>query len=404
MPPLRTTLRRSALALVAAAVALALGEVAVRAVRPWHRGLRTLLYVPRLAPDFEDARSTEELLERSTIGFSPFCNFSGFVLNSRGFLTPEYRVEKPAGTLRVVALGDSFTFRPAGVPFAQQWTTLLGPQLERALGQAVEVVNLGMSGAGPRFERRLWQLEGSRLAPDVALLALFVGNDFLDEECAFRAGLARTASPLDELLLRGSLLYRAGRNAWLARSGWLESAAERAAHLAAAVPAAADARGGYELASYPPLYDDGAPSLAERAWLDVEAWRMSLFLPEHRAGFGRALGSVAATVEGLARDVARSGARLVVVLVPDEAQVHPAVLRVVADHAQRTPDQYDRDLPQRALGERLRSSAIEVLDLLPPFRAAAPAARLYRPRDTHWNVAGNALAARCIAEHLARGP
>jgi hypothetical protein len=37
------------------------------------------------------------------------------------------------------------------------------------------------------------------------------------------------------------------------------------------------------------------------------------------------------------------------------------------------------------------------VDLLPAFRSAARTTRLYKPRDTHWNIAGNRLAAREIA-------
>jgi hypothetical protein len=43
---------------------------------------------------------------------------------------------------------------------------------------------------------------------------------------------------------------------------------------------------------------------------------------------------------------------------------------------------------------------IDVLDLLEPVREAAQQQRLYMPRDSHWIIAGNALAAKLIAEHV----
>ena len=41
--------------------------------------------------------------------------------------------------------------------------------------------------------------------------------------------------------------------------------------------------------------------------------------------------------------------------------------------------------------------AIPFLDLLPAFVEAGQRTRLYKPRDTHWNLAGNRLAAEVIA-------
>jgi hypothetical protein len=40
----------------------------------------------------------------------PFAVWGGFVMNAHGLATPAYSVDKPPGTWRIVALGDSFTF------------------------------------------------------------------------------------------------------------------------------------------------------------------------------------------------------------------------------------------------------------------------------------------------------
>jgi len=40
------------------------------------------------------------------------------------------------------------------------------------------------------------------------------------------------------------------------------------------------------------------------------------------------------------------------------------------------------------------------LDLLPSFVAASKTTRLYKPNDTHWNIAGNSFAAELISRHL----
>ena len=75
----------------------------------------------------------------------------GTPLNSGGFKDVEHPRHKPAGTYRIVALGDSFAF--GSVPYADNYLTLFG----RRLGQGarpVEVINMGISGARRTPTRR----------------------------------------------------------------------------------------------------------------------------------------------------------------------------------------------------------------------------------------------------------
>jgi hypothetical protein len=60
------------------------------------------------------------------------------------------------------------------------------------------------------------------------------------------------------------------------------------------------------------------------------------------------------------------------------------------------------DQPNRALAAELAHDGIPMLDLLPVFRAGTETGRLYKPQDTHWNIAGNELAARQIAAFVRR--
>ena len=56
--------------------------------------------------------------------------------------------------------------------------------------------------------------------------------------------------------------------------------------------------------------------------------------------------------------------------------------------------------PSRVLAEALENAGVATLDLTPAFQSAAPVTRLYKPRDTHWNVAGNRLASEAIVAVL----
>jgi hypothetical protein len=91
----------------------------------------------------------------------------------------------------------------------------------------------------------------------------------------------------------------------------------------------------------------------------------------------------------------------VVVLIPEETQLDPELqaalpltYRLYREHAM------DFRQPSRIVGERLGAAGIPYLDLYPAFAAAAPTERLYKPFDSHWNIAGNRLAAEQIATFL----
>jgi hypothetical protein len=95
----------------------------------------------------------------------------------------EFAYAKPAGTLRVLALGDSNT---QGYEVGQDAT--FAAVLERYLvahGKRAEVLNAGVSGFGTAEELAYLENEGLKYAPDVVVLG-FYANDFEDN---LKAGL-----------------------------------------------------------------------------------------------------------------------------------------------------------------------------------------------------------------------
>jgi hypothetical protein len=107
-----------------------------------------------------------------------------FATNSRGLRdSREFPYAKPAGTLRVIALGDSHT---QGYEVRQSAT--FGAVLERYLrhrGVRAEVLNAGVSGFSTAEELAYLENEGYRYQPDVVVLG-FYANDFEDN---LKAGL-----------------------------------------------------------------------------------------------------------------------------------------------------------------------------------------------------------------------
>ena len=110
-----------------------------------------------------------------------------FTTNSRGFHnTREFAYQKPAGTLRVLVLGDSNT---QGSEIRQDHT--FSSVLEHALtrpGRTTEVINTGVSGFGTAEQLVLLENEGLKYHPDVVVLGFFA-NDFDDNLKADLFGL-----------------------------------------------------------------------------------------------------------------------------------------------------------------------------------------------------------------------
>lgn len=382
--PIRPWLGRFLALAIGCAAALGLLEVGLRALRPSHSGLRALLYQATLPTAYGRIADLPGLLETTVVGYRPHTEFGGYVLNGRGLRTHEYGATPAPGVFRVVALGDSFVF--GGVAEADHWCG----HLERALATrhppAAEVLRMGVLGTGPPFYLRLWEVEGARLGASVVVVGVFVGNDFFDEQGrpeGWRGRLDQAAAVSYAVRLARNLLR-------------LEAPVARP-------PEASGARhpsGGFDVPGY--VYDDTRAQFSPEAYAEVERDRMTLCLRSAGGRFAVRLERVMRVLRELDAQVRRSGARLVVMMMPDEYQVHADVAALAARAEGRALDAYDLDRPQRELGLALRNEGIDALDLLPAFRDRGTAERLYVPRDTHWNRAGHRLAAEQLAAHLER--
>ncbi|MGH7788190.1 MAG: SGNH/GDSL hydrolase family protein [Candidatus Binatia bacterium] len=100
--------------------------------------------------------------------------------NSLGFRDVEHATAKPADTLRIVGLGDSFTYG-VGADFADTYLALVEQRLNQRADAArrVEIVKLGMPRHFPLLERRTLEDVGLRFAPDLVLVAV-LPNDVID--------------------------------------------------------------------------------------------------------------------------------------------------------------------------------------------------------------------------------
>ena len=291
---------------------------------------------------------------------APFSYDYDFRINSRGFKDVEFTTEKAPGTIRVVALGDSFTY--GAVPYDHTYVTLLKKALHERFGN-VELLNMGIPGTGPRDYLELFATEAAPLRPDVVVVSVFLGNDFV-------GGTRRVRSYLYELVRYVVRLRTQARKHIYHGAG---------------------------------TYDDDAPVFTDEFYLQLERDRSLVFRRE--------LGHIEPSVRTALNDLAeikrladRLAVRLYMVLLPDEVQVDPDLRDKVLQSAGHPASDYDFGGLNRRISAFLDALGVEHLDLLPGFLAQGGQTRLYRINDSHLNIAGNRLAAEMIFADMVRRP
>lgn len=277
-------------------------------------------------------------------------------VNSQGFRADRaYSPEAPPGTLRIVAVGDSFTFGQ-GVEVEETFAARL-----EGLLPGTEVVNLGVSGYGTDQQLLMLRHRGLAFRPDVVLLGLLVTNVLRNDD--------RVHGPY------AKPVFRLGPDGRLALAN---------------VPVPA-----------PGPEPSPRPGLLGRS-------RLARFVRDRLeyGGFGKAWPLTAAILRETVATSRQAGARLVVLLIPTRDAVEGSRLdrwrqaRMIRRVAGLVP----RSLAEDA--EDAEDTAdVEVLDLAPALIArfqAAPREPLFYARDGHLTAAGHAVAAAALARHLTR--
>jgi hypothetical protein len=148
------------------------------------------------------------------------------------------------------------------------------------------------------------------------------------------------------------------------------------------------------------IYKDEKPTFSIRDFMVIESRRAVMYTNDW-APLEPSVDAACKTLSTMLDVCQAHGTELFVAILPDEKQISPWLRNALAKRSQRfAPEKVDYDRPTRLLAECLRLRRIEHLDLLPAFRNPKIRWRLYKPRDTHWNIAGNDLAAEHIADAL----
>jgi hypothetical protein len=370
--------------------------------------------------------------------------------NALGFREPRLPAPKPPATVRIVAIGDSFT-QGYGVNESEAYPQ----QLEALLGawdptRRYEVINLGVPGACP--PDYLYNLREVGLAyhPDVVLVGLMANdvgdidirhlghpsalevlqnlqNARLDHRPAWKRlpslvwpalynFLGDRARPLKaELASSDTAVARVGAEAdrppalrptvppeqWRGDLITVAGRFNRRTQVEAALAGQGDEligrlapilAGGWSFVS-----PDWSPYFTLMGLVQPDIYADGVLLP---ARFDAAWNMMVADLRQIDVVARRAGARTVIVFIPTAYQVTPASWRFLEKYRIRSDE---RTLTDTAFADRLKqfgaAADIPVIDLLGPLRSQA-SRRLYFIRDGHWTPEGHALAAVELADAL----
>lgn len=188
---------RFALPVLAVCLALGLAELGVRV-------LQSLGALPRVSSSrlFPSHPYSPRMIRSENPILQVEWDASDPLINAAGFRGAEPDLEKPPGTFRIAALGDSVTFG-LGLPSEKTYASRLEARLNRGGGDAArhyEVLNLGVNGYGTPHELEMLRSKGLLYEPDVILIG-YVLNDFMPLEVMFYAiiELERVRERIDAL-------------------------------------------------------------------------------------------------------------------------------------------------------------------------------------------------------------
>ncbi|HEU4597610.1 MAG TPA: SGNH/GDSL hydrolase family protein [Pyrinomonadaceae bacterium] len=351
-------------------------------------------------------------------------------INSEGLRDGEHSKQKPAGTVRVAVLGDSYA-EALQVEQEEAFWSLMEERLRTCAafgGRRVEVINFGVSGYGTAQElftlrERVWDY-----SPDIVLLAVTTNNDLIDNSRALKGTdempyfvLREGRLVLDDSFRdnksfrwRQSALSRAGR--WLRDSLRFVQAIHQS-H--GALKSKLDAYRERRAAAAREPKDKGAAHATDTKTTPGRQAPAPLDEPGvAHAIYREPTGAVADTVwketwevterllVTLSEEVRGRGAKFLMVTLSNPIQVHPEpAARAAFQSRLGVQDLFYPERRFKALGER---HGFDVFNLAPAFQLHAERNRIFlhgfgeQLGNGHWNESGHALAGELIAAELCR--
>ena len=293
--------------------------------------------------------------------------------NSRGHRDAEVEIPKPAGIFRILMIGDSFTVG-ANVEQSEAYPQQLERILNAGAGGKFEVVNAGVGGWSPFQYAEFLEHYGELYQPDLVLVGLFVGNDIYLDRFAV------------EQTLTAVLGRRVSREAVLNRWTTLRILAYENSHTARALMRIKPDNMNF--------VRDDCTDFTEY-YVAIQKKRIDAHKAKPTGEESQLAIANVAELKRMQSIANEMGVKLLVVVLPDENQINPALQeQVIPADEQR---EYDFNMPQKFLQDIFETQDIASLDLLDVIRSDE---RCLYMNDTHWVPAGHLLVAEQIRDYL----
>lgn len=353
---IKTIFERFVVVFVSTVLGLVLFEIGLRLFAPqyrvcpikldWCRSDETLPYLPK--PDYQGSMFRKDQYDIT------------FRTNSSGFRNSHDISTKKPGTMRVIFLGDSFTFG-WGVSDDEVLTYLFEKGLT-ARGQNVEVINAAVYG----FDIDEYEIQLGRLLeykPDIIYLGFCLENDF-------------NYTVRDAGVVKEELRAERKKPSFYVRETFNNL------HVVSFIRDRL-----YIL--FP-----GIRNLLFRAGVNN---KRDIFLKIYPDSLQRLLNETEKALVKMNKECHARGIKFIVFLIPMREQVYNrAALNAFSD--------YDADRPNKALIQILNRNHILYIDLLPVFIGESKVSKekLYFDSDPHWTKSGQRLTADTLIKEFGK--
>jgi hypothetical protein len=294
-------------------------------------------------------------------------------VNEHGFVDRPWGPRRP-GVPRVVVLGDSFV-EAAQVTMDQGFGRRLEAAMSARGGEPVEVLSMGVPGAGTSTALGLLETYALPREPDLVLLGFLVSNDVLNNHPLLEPKGDKPFHRLDGGRLLSTDAASTMASAWQVRPLWSVSHAWRL--LARGLVARQLSRDRLERGGGMPIdlrvHDPAGGPIWEEAWAVTEA-----------------------LIAAMAQRCSSQGVAFATLIFPSQIEASPAG-RAAALEAWPAMESWDLQAAARRV-ESVAAVHAPVLDLTPALAAAAEDGEpLYSPQDGHWTARGHEAAAAATA-------
>ena len=332
------------------------------------------------------------------LGFRVRAHFptdEGTLTNQFGFNDRDYPLQKSPGAFRVLVVGDSFGWAGG---LEGNYTALLERMFERREGaHKIDIVNTGYPGTQTGEQLVMLKKYALQYNPDLVILGFFAGNDFFEAD-PNRKRLSVNGCFVDidkryEHRFLGYPMVTQSRTLLFLRQKYeihqrTKQAKEEAQAWAAATGQPAPVK-----------------NLPEETFLKIQRAKLEFFNTKTSAQrFGPNINHIFQSISEMNELLKSRNIKFMVAIYPDEMQVSPNQFDTLVSKFALNREDYNLSLAQDLLGSFLRSKQIPYVDFLGRFRTEEQKQDLYLLRNTHWNKAGNELAAEMLFEYLIKQP